>query len=127
MRRTSMTRGSMARSLVSSRRITQTDTVILIVPPRKDAAPRRAKRPGSRSDMDPRSVPTMRPYVAPARITGMKRPDGTATPYVRIPRQYTAVKKMKRVDMWNSDSVPLLKRLRMASSFVLKKSDARSL
>ncbi|CAA6663926.1 unnamed protein product [Spirodela intermedia] len=45
-----MTSGSISRSLVSSRRMTQTETVILIVPPRKEAAPRRAKRPASSED-----------------------------------------------------------------------------
>ena len=75
-----MTRGSMRRSLVSSRRMMQTETVILMVPPRKEAAPRRAKRPASRSEMEPRRVLTMRPKEAPARMTGMKRPEGTAMP-----------------------------------------------
>jgi hypothetical protein len=80
MSSTSMMSGSRSRSLVSSSRMTHTDTVIRIVPPRKDAAPSSAKSPESRPLTEPSSVPTRRPNEAPARMTGMKRPDGTATP-----------------------------------------------
>jgi len=47
---------------------------------------------------------------------------------VSRPRVYTVVKKMRSVDTPNSlKSYPALKRLRMASSLVLKKRDASAL
>lgn len=107
--------------------MTQSDTVILIVPPRKEAAPSKAKRPISRSDIEPRMDPTTLPYEAPASMTGMKSPEGIAMPYVIIPRQNIAPKNKEREERWNSCASRELNKLRIASSLVLRKREARSL
>lgn len=68
-----------------------------------------------------------RPYDAPANITGMNKPDGMAIPYVIMPRKYMAKKKKTRLGMRNSWALSELNRLRMASSLVVSRSEARSL
>lgn len=61
IRRTSILSGSSNKLFVSSRIITHKETVVLIVPPRREAEPRTAKRPWLRFELEPTNIRTNRP------------------------------------------------------------------
>lgn len=119
--------GNNFRLLVSSRNIRQTETVILIDPAIRDAAPRTEYNPWSILVTDLIANPIRRPYADPIRMIGRKRPDGTAIPNVMSPSTQYIRKKMTREDRWYSVGVFVEKILRTASSFVVRSRVARSL